>query len=507
MSAGKKIKYKIAIVGGGRACKFFLELISTESFQYLDIEVLGVCDIDPEAEGIKLAREKGLCTTDNFRDFFKLKDLNAIIELTNNKVLPELIEMRPGNVGIIEHNIGKLARKLFEMHHELVQTKQEASFDKKFYEILFQQTNLGVVVLDTDFTILDANRAYTRTLNKHIEEIVGEKCYKVVKSFYVPCPAESEEFECPLIKTMETGKSAHMIHESRMENNDTAYFNITTYPLKDSRGNIFRIIELWRDITSVITKKWEKRVRRMESDMKKLIQEDRMISLGKLVASSVHEINNPIQGLLTFSCMMEEILQKEHISERDLASLKAYMPHMTQELERCGNIVSGLLAFSRGNAMEFKKVNINDIIASVLSLTGHKLALSDIELKTETAAVPLTIYGDENQLQQCLLNLVFNAIEAMPEGGSLTVCSKLDSDEKTIEIAIADSGCGIESKDMEHIFDPFFTTKEIDQGTGLGLSIVYGIIKDHKGDIRVESSPDKGTTFIIRLPAAQNFQG
>jgi signal transduction histidine kinase len=191
--------------------------------------------------------------------------------------------------------------------------------------------------------------------------------------------------------------------------------------------------------------------------------------------------------------------KQEVLAKKDMEQLREFNSHMTRELERCGNIVSGLLAFSRESVLEFANTDINDLLQMVISLTRHKLELSEIKLETVLCSEPLIVHGDKNQLQQCFLNLIFNAIDAMPKGGKMTVTSWMNSDQKEVWIKINDNGYGISDQDMEHIFDPFFTTKE-EGGTGLGLSIVYGIVKDHKGDVGVESSPDKGTSFLISFP-------
>ena len=225
-----------------------------------------------------------------------------------------------------------------------------------------------------------------------------------------------------------------------------------------------------------------------------------MISLGKLVASCVHEINNPIQGLLTFSRLMEEILAIGQPTSKDLEEFKGYLSLMTPELERCGKIVSGLLSFSRETALEYKSINLNEVLEAVIALTHHKLELQSIKLATHLDPGLLWVRGNASRLEQCLLNLVFNAIEAMAEGGDLWVASELDSAQNQVRVEIRDTGSGIHKKNLNHIFDPFFTTKEAGQGTGLGLSIVYGIVKNHGGDIRVESEVGKGSSFLLKFP-------
>jgi signal transduction histidine kinase len=225
-----------------------------------------------------------------------------------------------------------------------------------------------------------------------------------------------------------------------------------------------------------------------------------MISLGKLVASCVHEINNPIQGLMTFTYLMQEILSEGRPRPEDIEQFKNHLSFMSKELERCGNIVSGLLSFSRETPKEFKEVDLNDVLNSVISLTRHKMELFNVELTTRLHQGLLIVQGDERELQQCFLNLIFNAIEAMPSGGKLQIISELEKDNKNVRIEIRDTGYGISKKNLEHIFDPFFTTKGEGEGTGLGLSIVYGITKNHKGNISVNSRVGEGSSFVLTFP-------
>ena len=150
--------------------------------------------------------------------------------------------------------------------------------------------------------------------------------------------------------------------------------------------------------------------------------------------------------------------------------------------------------------MEARELELKEVIEPVLSLTRHKMELQNVTPILDCPEEPLMIRGDLNQLQQCLLNLIFNAIEAMPQGGELEIISELDSSNKHARIKIKDSGHGIAEEDLEHIFDPFFTTKGEGVGTGLGLSIVYGIVKNHGGDIQVTTEVGKGCSFVLDFP-------
>jgi signal transduction histidine kinase len=491
----------LAIVGGGRACKYFLDLLHSESFAYLKVNIVGVCDINSEAEGLVLAKELGIYTTKNFRDLFKIKDLDSIIELTGKEdVLLEIIRLRPTGVGVLEHNIGRLMRRLFDVDQRLRSAEKQLVFEKNFSDFLIQQSNAAIVILNTEFEIVETNDPYLKAVNKSKEDVIGGYCYEISHGYDVPCSSSRPDMKCPLVETLRTGRSAHVIHEHPEPGGHFKFCNLVTYPLKDQNGEVYRIIEVWRDISEQLSYRWDKRIKELKSDLQKLVQEDRMISLGKLAASCSHEINNPIQGLLTFSDLMQDILSEGKPSPEDLEQFKKHLSFMSKELERCGNIVSGLLSFSRETPKQFKEIDLNDVLNSVIDLTRHKMELRNVDLAVQLYTGFLMIQGDERELQQCFLNLIFNAIESMPEGGQLSVVSKLESDKKNAQIEILDTGYGIPENNLEYIFDPFFTTKEEGKGTGLGLSIVYGVTKNHKGSIRVDSKEGEGSCFILTFP-------
>jgi signal transduction histidine kinase len=491
----------LAIVGGGRACKFFIELLQSEPLPYLNINILGVCDINPEAEGFVLANKLGIYTTRNFKDLFKIKKLNSIIDLTGSRqVWLEIIRFRPKKVGVLEHNIGGLMRRLFDVNQSLESAERQLVIEKTFSDFLIQQSTAAIVILNTDFTIVETNEAYLKAVNKSKEEIIGAKCYEISHGYSAPCSSSQPEMECPMVETLRTGISAHVIHEHLSPEGQLTYCNIVTYPLKDQNGEIFRIIEVWRDITDELSHRWDKRVKELKSDLQKLVQEDRMISLGKLAASCAHEINNPIQGLLTFSHLMQEILAEGKPSSKDLEQFKQYLSLMSKELERCGDIVSGLLSFSRESPREYKDIDLNEVLEAVINLTRHKMKLRNVDLIARLSPGLLMIRGNDSQLQQCFLNLIFNAIAAMPEGGQLHVLSKHGKAKKNVCVEIRDTGYGIPEETLDHIYDPFFTTKEAGEATGLGLSIVYGVTKNHGGNIKVNTKVGEGTSFILNFP-------
>ncbi len=498
-----RIPLKLAIVGGGQACKFFLKLVGLGNLPYLQIDIIGVCDIDPGAEGFRMAKQLGIYTTTDFKDLFGLKDLDGIIELTNNRdVLVELIQLRPARIGIVEHNIGRLLRNLFTVDQKLRSAEQQIVFEKAVRDFLIQQNQQCIVVINTDFTIDAVNEAYLKTVGKTRDEVIGAHCYRLIHGLNAPCDSLRNGVTCPMLETLRTGRSAKGIHSMARGEKASVLRDIVTYPVRNATGQTVRVIEIWMDIEREIFTRWKKRERELKSDLNRLIQEDRLISLGKLVASCVHEINNPIQGLLTFSHLMKQMLSADTLTGREITELQEFSAIMADELERCGKIIGGLLSFSRESHNAFKDIDLNEVISSVVDLIRHRVELQDLYFRLDLTREPLFVHGDTNRLQQCVLNLVFNAIEAMRPGGRLEIISTGITGERIAQVEIRDTGHGIPQKHLGHIYDPFFTTKAMGEGTGMGLSIVYGVVKSHQGEIRVLSEVGKGTTFSIRLPLA-----
>jgi signal transduction histidine kinase len=237
-------------------------------------------------------------------------------------------------------------------------------------------------------------------------------------------------------------------------------------------------------------------------DQARILHQDKMMSLGRLAASVLHEINIPLAGILNYARLMLKILERGPLNAADQKRFGEYLALVARETDRCSRIVSGLLAFSRKTAPRFEALDAAELIERCVKLSRHKLELSNIRLTVEIGVRLPLVYGDFNQLQQCIINLIFNAIDAMPQGGDLFIGAAGDAGTPHVAITVRDTGGGIEAAHRPHLFEPFFTTKEEGHGTGLGLSTVYGIMQRHAGQVHVESEPGKGATFVLELPTA-----
>jgi two-component system NtrC family sensor kinase len=238
---------------------------------------------------------------------------------------------------------------------------------------------------------------------------------------------------------------------------------------------------------------------RLKETQYQLLQSEKLASIGKLAATIAHEINNPLNGILTYTKLIERKLADGTLKKNEIPKFLSYLGIMERETERCSTIVRNLLDFARQREPSLKPdVDINAVVEEALSLLANQIALQEITLEKKFNQLP-PIMADPMQLRQVFLNIILNACEAMNNEGALTVTTALSNKrKKAVRVEIADSGVGIDEKDLPKIFDPFFTSKE--KGTGLGLSVVYGIINSHQGTIEVASKAGEGTTITITLP-------
>jgi two-component system NtrC family sensor kinase len=230
-------------------------------------------------------------------------------------------------------------------------------------------------------------------------------------------------------------------------------------------------------------------------------QIEKLASLGKLSATVAHELNNPLEGILTYSKLIAKKL-KALQKEAEYSKLIDYLELISSESVRCGRIVKDLLLFSHRGKDEIAKEDLIKIIDKGVNVIKHHLEIHGITLEKDFPDEPVAIFCNAQKIQQAVMSLLINAIEAMPNGGKITI--RLTNEKKQAIIRVIDEGTGISIKDMPHIFEPFYSTKEAATGTGLGLAAVYGIITNHNGHIEVEKTSIHGTTFKVTLP--QNEQ-
>lgn len=498
----------------------------------------------------------------------------------------------------------KLAEQMERLRGDLAQKDREIEnlkIDNLFLGTLFDGISEEILVLDPEFNIKDANKAFLRRYGRKKSEVLGKKCYEIKQGSDTPCHLENEP--CPLARAQETGERVEMTHHQTDAKGDMNEFFLLMYPIRPRGKKISYFIEIARDVTEYRAlirdlQASEKRLRaildtatdavlsidenhrivlfnnaaqrifgyssdevlgadlnllippkygdhrryvrrfleRRESEIvgktisltglrkngeefpielglsflemadgvtftaiirdvteqqqleKKLLQSERLAAVGEAVAHVAHEIKNPLMIIGGFSNQMKQRLR----DEKDLQRLDMIL----EEVRRLEGLVANLGDFTKEYRLVKRPANINAVLRDVLEIMSGVCSPEKYTFKPFLSNEVREIHCDPDKLKQVFINIISNGLEAMADGGAISVTT--ERIPNGIEVRITDEGTGIPESDLEHIFEPFYTTRE--RGAGLGLSISYKIVEAHKGEIWAVSRLGKGASFIIQLP-------
>ncbi len=355
---------------------------------------------------------------------------------------------------VLEQYAEELADKVQEKTAELVSEKEKLN-------TILSALAVGVIMIDKQAKIQWANQAMKELAG---EDVTGKYCEQIFPDCSILGFHQNKE------------KDVDTMLMTNLFNKKNNYFQITTAPIKGEDGEIHGYIRLFHDVTE------------MKMMEEQIAHSEKLASIGRLAAGIAHEIGNPMTSIFSFV----QILREEEDDPFKKESLDTIYFHVN----RVSGILKQLSGFSKMPAGDTRECNINEIIETSVNLIQYDKKAKSITMTKHLDPNLPTVMADGNQLSQVFVNLILNAVDAMPEGGELTISTET-RDHKVV-ISFRDTGVGIKNEDKAKIFDPFYTTKE--KGTGLGLAVSYNIIKKMNGTITVDSEIGKGTTFTITLP-------
>lgn len=369
------------------------------------------------------------------------------------------------------------------LYQEQREHTDELALLKEFNESIVESVNVGLLAVDENGRITRCNSTFEEMIGLRREETVG----KLVEEIF------DENFALNLTNIL--GKSRWHLTEIRNAyklhtvdfNGRSLILNVAVAPLRSVSNAQTGAIVVLENVSS--------RVKLEES----LQQSEKLSSIGLLAAGVAHEVNTPLTGVSSYTQMLLGM-----IPETD--PKHALLQKMQRQTDRATNIVGNLLNFSRtGNAIESSELDINKLLDDTLQLLEPQLRKSNVGIVKEYTKTPPMIFGNGGKLQQVFTNLILNARDAMFNGGTITLSTRMNGSGE-IHVDVADTGEGISPENLNKIFDPFFTTKGVGNGTGLGLAVSYGIVQEHSGTIEVRSEKGLGTTFNLVFPAASRQQ-
>jgi PAS domain S-box-containing protein len=332
-------------------------------------------------------------------------------------------------------------------------------------------------IVDRDYRIVYVNQIASQKLFKEPGEILGQKCYEVFNHFDRPCPF------CTTQKTFETGETLHTEFGYTDTEGDPYFFILTTYPLRDSEGGIPYVVEITRDVTQ------EKRLEQ------EVIKSRTLRAIGRFAAELAHEVRNPLNAISFQMALLRKV--KESCADTACTDqISESLNIVNEEIARLTKITQDFLTFTRQESLKPVAVDLQEVVASAVEFLRGDLEKRGITVTQLPEGRSHRVLIDRDRFRQVLVNLLTNAMDALPEGGEITISLSTDGNGNKI-LTVSDTGPGIPRSLAEKIFDPFFSGKP--KGTGLGLSIVKNIVEAHGGTISLEHS-ESGATFKITLP-------
>lgn len=331
----------------------------------------------------------------------------------------------------------------------------------------------GVITVDIDGNITSAN--------KSAEVLTGYTSAEIVDKPYKEIFCEGKHFNSLLLDTLATGASYIGVETDYPVKNRSIHISISTSRLKDSTDQIIGAVVVFKDLTE------------QHRLQEQVLRAERLASLGEIMAGVAHEIRNPLTAIKGF---VQYLQVADTETER-----KEYMPVIIKEVDRVNRVIETLLYFSRDCKANYKPMNINDLIEETLVLVKNTGTRHRLEFKLQLAAALPWIEGDAEQLKQVLLNLLINAVQAIPDQGTIAI-ETWQEQAGAVQVRITDTGPGIDEAELSKIFDPFFTTKAA--GTGLGLAVVQRIMNAHNGRIDIQSEVGQGTAVTLEIPVVHH---
>jgi len=479
-----KKRLNIAVIGSGPKCRDLIEHFEKRTFETLHPAIVVIVDAGEDGSTLTYGEDHGVFVTTDLRAVLQRKDIGLIINLTDDKGVSRMVLQEKGKqVLFLDDGAAQLLGELVLADGLLDKTREELARMTTLYEAVINAFfHEDVMLIGRDYRILDINDTLIKKMGLTRASALGMHCYELSHDRDKPC--DGKEHPCPLMECLGNGSASQATHVHRDKEDNPHYYSISCYPIFSNHA-VQGVIEISKDITKDILLQ------------KKLVEQQKLASVGQLAAGVAHEINNPLTTILTTALLIQEEMDPEDPNYHELET-------SANETLRCRKIVTSLLDFARQSKPAKALHDVNKVVRESMALTRKQAAFKDVAFEAVLSEPLPLVEIDKDQIQQCLINLAINGIEATDPGGKIRFTSRLVPEKEVVEITVSDTGGGIPEKALDRIFDPFFTSKE--SGTGLGLAITHGIIEQHDGSIVVESTEGEGTTFRIHLPVGKGDQ-
>jgi PAS domain S-box-containing protein len=391
-------------------------------------------------------------------------------------------------IGELVEAFNQMSAELLKQHNVLEDrsrrikiAREQAAWQRDKLRAIIDSMVEGVIFVDAEGTISLCNESAERIWGRSAQELVGRHLLECHTPSARPRIME-------IVKLAKDMPGVAVAHSTRLRKRLRKGRCVSNYSSVHSEdGRYLGLVLLAQDISEKVHLEQEqKRLR------EQLFQQEKMVLVGQIAASVAHELNTPLSTILLRTQLVRRELEDGQCPP-DVDVIET-------EAKRCRRIIDSLLGFSRRSEGAMSRTDVDALVQQSVALVENDLTLKGISAEVRFADGGAAIWADSNQIQQVLLNLITNAADAMADGGRLAILTR--SADGTVEIRVADDGCGMGPDVLDRAFEPFFTTKEEGKGTGLGLAICQRVVEEHEGQIEIHSESGHGTTVVVRLPCA-----
>jgi PAS domain S-box-containing protein len=490
---GQENGFRIGIVGSGAGFSVILDTIHSEPFRNFlpDLSLVALSELK-QSPAMMPVPDLGVPVYDTFDQMLEAHpEMNLVVELVgDDDRLGEIRSKLDNSISLLDHREAIFFCGFYDMaltkHHFRVSFENQ----RVLLQSIIDEIREDIMLLSREGRIEDANKRVWQRAGKTREEILGHFCWQCATSRGGRQFCASLDPTCPFHRTLHTGTKDEAMFTRLDENGHLLYYRIYSYPIYDSRGNMTHILMMHRDITE---RTYQERHEQ---------QRDRLAVIGEMSTYLAHEIRNPLFAIGGFA---NSLLKSTNLTEHEREKVSI----LVSETKRLDHILSSMLNFTKPSKSTLEEVDLCKLMTETVDLMSIGYEKHGYEFTTECNGKVPCVQGNAGMFKQCLVNIIKNAFEAMPDGGIISL--KLDMRGDMAALSVSDTGVGMTSREQEKVFSPFYSTKE--DGYGLGLAMIRKIITDYDGRIEIASKPGQGTTVTMlfcpvlgscELPALQD---
>jgi len=354
----------VGVVATGEKCLSVMRDLDAIKLSRLRMRLVAIAPTTKSAFCNKYAGQTGIKVFENYTDLFSLEYLDLILELTgNNDILTDISDRKPVTIGVLDQKSSLLLLNIVHLYDQIGQEGSGVTVATSFASTLLEASPDGVLVIDRDYRIINSNNSYLVTCGLERNAILGKFCYEVMGQSLTPC--SDRDACCSVLETIKTGKPARRVRDLLLSDGSTLICQITSYPIFNRFNEMVQFVITVRDMTKELRERIVEETEAIKKDLTRAVKEDRLASLGRLVASVCHEINNPITSIVTFTKLVLSYLKEMDLPDMS-PDLVRYLELSFREALRCGGIVKNLLTFARQNNIEATRIDLSEMINTIL---------------------------------------------------------------------------------------------------------------------------------------------